>query len=336
MTREAPAFEYVILRELWQVPDKGAAYSLEVTKRQPLTKQNLLELGINESVLDHPSLVFTDVQGVKHKPIGFSINETVFGEFPAPTAAERGWITYMNIGEPLIEERRDIAQPPPDTISSRSYANRDRFTARQFEDSVEFAISNTISWSLEGTAQLTFGAKDTATLQKMTQTQHTVRQSYKESGTDIAYTAQGTATGQSEQFAQLMLGITGSVSGSLVTSWTSKSTVSGDIAAGTRVETLATQRRVLKQYSYEIPVTFGGHFAVNYRVPVNVLAPPQPYTPAAANVVARNIGDIQLVEGGKFRQKGQAEIVSALAVEHSVFEREALAYDEQQLYKKAN
>ncbi|GAA1912580.1 hypothetical protein [Streptantibioticus ferralitis] len=75
---------------------------------------------------------------------------------------------------------------------------------------------------------------------------------------------------------------------------------------------------------------------MNYAVPANVLAPPQVYTPRLANVVARNIGDIELVRGGKFRQKGSAEIASALAVEHTIFGRESLTYDQQQLYKKPN
>ncbi|MFG2285211.1 hypothetical protein ACGFOU_03950 [Streptomyces sp. NPDC048595] len=298
-----------------------------------MTTQNLAELGITESILDHPKLVYTDASGKKHKPLGVSINETVFGVFPG-TALERGWITYMNIGEPLIEERSSLAQPPPDTLSARVYVNRDTTAPRKFEDTVEFSISNTFSWSVQGTLQLTLGAKESASLQKMIQTQHTVRQSYKESGTDTAYTVQEQATGQAELSGELMLALTGSVSGSLTTSWTSRSTVSGDLVANSRVETRATQRRVAKNYSYEIPIAFAGHFAVNYPVKASTLTPPQDYIAEGVAVVARNIADIELVRDSKFRQRGAAESVSALAVEHTVFERELLTADEQQLHKK--
>jgi hypothetical protein len=330
------------------MPVKGVAYNLETTLRQPLTKQNLEELGIDKSILDHPSLVYTDAKGAKQKPIGFSINEAVFGVFPG-TAAERGWITYMTLGEPLIEERSNIKQPDPDTLSSRVYVNRGSST-RQFEDTVEFTVSNTISWSIEGTLQLTFGAQTTASLQKMIEAQHNTHQMTKdrgpqeagqdnEAGTDETYTDQGTATGEAQLSAQLMLGITASVSGSLTTSWTSTSTISGDIAANSRVRTIATQRRAVKQYSYEIPVTFAGFFAVNYDVPAPIQAtPPQDYTPPnnTANVVARNINVIDLVKGGYFRRKGTVETVSALAVEHTAFETEAITYVDQPNYKTAS
>jgi hypothetical protein len=330
------------------MPDKGLAYNLETTRRHPLTRHNLEELGINESILDHPRLVYTDAKGVRHKPIGVSINEAVFGDVPG-TAVDRGWITYMNLGEPMIEERGNIIQPPPDTLSSRVYVNRSSTPCR-FEDTVEFTVANTINWSIEGSLQLTFGARAAAEIQKMIETRYNLHQqstmhshpndtgSEEQQGKDETYTSQGTATGTAELSAQLMLGITASVSGSLTTSWTSQSTISGDIGPSSRVATIATQRRAVKQYSYQIPVTFAGFFAVHYPVPAPIqCVPPQEWgsPPYTTNVVARNIAsDITLVQNGTFRQKGRVEVVSTLAVEHTVFEKEALAYNEQPLYRK--
>lgn len=198
---------------------------------------------------------------------------------------------------------------------------------------------------------MTFGARAIASLQTQLQKSmqssisrtDIMRQSYRNSGKDThiqqgntsTYTATGTATGTGESFGQLMLGITASVSGSLTTSWGSKSTVSGDLAPNTRVETIATQRRVQKSYFYEIPVTFARLFAVHYKVPAEVLSPPQPSAcPRLDNVVARNIDDIKLVKDGKFRQKGMAETVSVLVAEHTVFNAEDLTYDDRRLYKK--
>jgi hypothetical protein len=147
------------------------------------------------------------------------------------------------------------------------------------------------------------------------------------------FTIQGTATGTAELHAQLMLGITASVSGQLSTSWTSTSQVSGDVKPNSRVQTIATQRRTRKQYIYEIPVTFSGFLAVRYDVPTNVLSPPQPASPGLNNVVARDINRIGLANNGNFRLKGWAEVVSALDVHHTVFESEALTYSPRALYK---
>lgn len=354
------------------MPDKSLAYNLETTRRQPLTRQNLEELGISKSILNHPSLAYGE-----HKPIGVSINEVTFGTCPGKTAAERGWITYMNIGEPMIEERSNIIQPAPDTLSSRAYVNRSG-TACKFEDTVEFTVSNTVNWSIEGSLQLTFGARAAAELQKMIEQKYDVhkkktahknntvhskkteRLSYEQAGTDVesgtaeesgmaeesgtdeTYTSQGTASGTAEMSAQLMMGITASVSGSLATSWTSHSTLSGDVAPSSRVTTIATQRRAAKEYSYQIPVTFAGFFAVYYDVPAPMQIPPQelsesePPQTNTAKVVARNIAFTNMLvpQDGKFLKKGRVETVSALAVEHTVFATEALPPDDQPLYKK--
>ncbi|MFH8805070.1 hypothetical protein ACH4F6_36895 [Streptomyces sp. NPDC017936] len=150
----------------------STAYNLEQAKRQPLTKKNLRELGIAQtwqSLLNHPKLVYVDDYGVKHKPVGFSVNKSSFGAFPG-TAHHLGWIAYMNLGEPLIEERSNLAQPPPDTFSSRAYVNRSQ-TEMTFSDSVDFTVSNGVTWSLSGDAKLTFGGSVSAQLQLQLQNQ---------------------------------------------------------------------------------------------------------------------------------------------------------------------
>lgn len=147
-------------------------FSLERSKRQPLTKRNLRELNIAqtwESILTHPALVYEDDYGVKHNPIGFSLNKSSFGDFPG-TAFALGWLAYLNLGEPLIEERGGISQPPPDSFSSRTYVNRGS-TPMTFTDSVDFTVSNQVNWSLGGTTQLTFGGSIGAQLQLQLQAQ---------------------------------------------------------------------------------------------------------------------------------------------------------------------
>ncbi|AZQ74948.1 hypothetical protein EKH77_30595 [Streptomyces luteoverticillatus] len=151
------------------------AYNLDRAKRQPLTKKNLRELNIEQTwqaILNHPNLVYVDDYGVLHKPVGFSVNKSSFGSFPG-SAFQLGWIAYINLGEPLIEERCDIGQPPPDTFSSRAYVNRNQASPMTFTDSVDFTVSNGITWSLQGTAQLTFGGSVSAQLQL--QLQNTLR-----------------------------------------------------------------------------------------------------------------------------------------------------------------
>ncbi|KPC64262.1 hypothetical protein [Streptomyces chattanoogensis] len=354
----------------------STAYNLEHAKRQPLTKKNLRELDIEQnwqSILDHPNLVYVDDYGVRHKPVGFSVNKSSFGAFPG-TASELGWLAYMNLGEPLIEERGNITQPPPDMFSSRTYANRSKDSKMTFTDSVDFTVSNAVTWSLQGQTQLTFGGSVSAQLQLQLQnqlkmdlqkqlqnevaskntntvtnknspnstgvdnanaTEASVRNAATNSVTDsVAFTTQGTATGTATLNAQLMLGITASVGGSLTTTWNSKSQISGDVPPDSRVQTMVTQRRTRKQYSYEIPVTFSGLIAVKYDVPVAVLSPPQSGDyPGLEQVVARDIGDIDLAGGG-FRMKGLAEVVSALEVDHTMFDGESLADSQRTLYKQ--
>ena len=225
-------------------------------------------------------------------PTGFSLNKRRYGAFPQEekTAHQRGWYTYMNMGIPLIEARSDIVQPPPDVISEQTYVNRTDPVSVTWTNTVEFSISNTINWSLEGQVQLTFGARSAAELQAQLQKslQHSVAQ--KTSHTDINHnhkddvgsetqdqneqtvtdtattTVTGTATGTGELSAQLMLGITASVSGSLTTSWTQTSSLSGTIES--RAVVRATQRRQVRRFDYEIPIVFGGYVALYYPEPV--------------------------------------------------------------------
>ncbi|MEU2434845.1 hypothetical protein ACFY9A_32845 [Streptomyces rubradiris] len=361
----------------------STAYILERAKRQPLTKKNLRELDIEQTwqvILNHPNLVYVDNNGVKHKPVGFSVNKSSFGTFSG-TAFERGWLAYMTLGEPLIEERGDIGQPPPDTFSSRSYVNRSQ-SEMTFTDSVDFTVSNGVTWSLHGDAKLTFGGSIGASLQLQLQNQlrldlqsqlqascqtgtanknantvtnknskdnigvdnaNTGETSASSSATNsstngmtnsVGFTTSGSATGNASLNASLALGIAATVGGSLNTSWASKSQISGKVPANSRVQTVVTQRRTRKQYTYEIPVTFSGLIAVQYAVPVAVLSPPQPGSyPGLAPVVARDIGDIDLAPGG-FRMKGLAEVVSALEVDHTMLDVESLTLRQQTLYKQ--
>lgn len=368
------------------------AYNLERAKRQPLTKRNLRELNIEQtwqSILDHPNLVYVDDYGVRHKPVGFSMNKSAFGSFPG-SAFQLGWLAYMNLGEPLIEERGNIGRPPPDTFSSRTYVNRSQTSPMTFTDSVEFTVSNEVTWSLQGEAQLTFGGSVGSEVQLQLQNQLQVslqsqfgtalqnqlqnemgnkatntvsnKNSKDSVGVDTdngtengvtnsttngvtnsasnsvtssgAFTTTGSATGSAELNAQLMLGITGSVGGSLTTSWASNSQISGEVPPGSRVETIVTQRRTRKQYTYEIPVTFSGLLAVKYDVPVAVLSPPQSGDyPGLEYVVARDLGDIDLAGGNGFRMQGLAEVVSALEVDHTMFDGESLTGSDRDLHK---
>ncbi|MEU9982145.1 hypothetical protein [Streptomyces sp. NPDC050856] len=361
----------------------STVYSLVDAKRQPLTKKNLRELHIEQtwqSILDHPNLVYVDASGVKHKPVGFSVNKSSFGSFSG-SAFERGWLAYMNLGEPLIEVRGDIGQPPPDTFSSRSYVNRSQ-SEMTFTDSVDFTVSNGVTWSLHGDAKLTFGGSVGASLQLQLQNQlrldlqsqlaascqtgtanknanavtnknskdsvgvdnaNTTETSASSSATNsssntmtnsVGFTTSGSATGNASLNAQLALGIAATVGGSLNTSWASKSQISGKVPANSRVQTIVTQRRTRRQYTYEIPVTFSGLVAVQYAVPVAVLSPPQPGTyPGRSQIVARDIGDIDLTPGG-FRMQGLAEVVSALDVHHTLLDVESLTVSQQTLYKQ--
>ncbi|MEV5508661.1 YncE family protein [Streptomyces orinoci] len=344
----------------------STAYLGERFIRHPLTKRNLKELSIADKA---DAILERDREKLKRKaerksadgtdryisPIGFSLNKERFSKFPPAEAAahERGWRAYMTVGVPLVEERGDIVQPPPDVISKQTYVNRTDPVPKTWSHTVEFSISNTISWSLQGQVQLTFGAKVSASLQQQLQKSMAMNQSEKATvknskdnqGADAesqsqmtsTSTATSSATGTGELSAQLMLGITASVSGSLTTSFKTSSTLSGDV--GSRVDVLATQRRQVRRFDYEYPVSFGGWVALYYPEPVEVkeIRPdgPQAQKPKYSRVIAWKLGETGTTaeafdltdEGRPFLQRGEAEVVSTLAGVHEVFELETLNFD---------
>ncbi|MFE1169507.1 YncE family protein [Nocardiopsis sp. NPDC058789] len=335
--------------------------------RHPMTGRNLRELDIAAKA---PVILERDREKLRRRaerrtsdgkdryvyPTGFSLNKGRFGDYPGreDTAHQREWRAYMTVGVPLVEERGDITQPPPDVVSKQTYVNRTDPTPTTWSHTVQFSISNTISWSLQGQVQLTFGAKATASLQQQLQKSMALNNSQKttlknskdnqgvdtesQSQTTSTTTATGTATGTGEVSAQLMLGITGSVSGSLTTGFTTSSTLSGEV--GSRVDVLATQRRQVRRFDYEFPITFGGWVALYYPEPVEVKevrpAGPQSTNPRYSNVLAWRINEtgketeaFDLTDDGRpFMQRGEAEVVSTLAGEHEVFELENLVFEE--------
>ncbi|WP_280276828.1 hypothetical protein [Nocardia wallacei] len=292
-------------------------------------------------------------------PVGFSLNKVRYGDFPddEATAHQREWYTYMNMGVPLIEERSDIQQPPPDVIYQNTFVNRTDPKPVTWTATVEFLIANEISWQLQGQVQLTFAAKTTASLQQQLQKSMaasesqttTMKNSRDNVGVDNASqtqttnttTATGTATGTGELSAQLMLGITSSIGGKLTTQFRSSLQLSGKI--DTRAVVRATQRRKISRFDYELPITFGGYIALYYDEPVEFgsltskdraarrkaqtrddsgrTEPEQYY-----QIIAHDIDVLELIEDGReyLSQKGEAEIVSTFAGEMEVFELESL------------
>ncbi|GAB3477948.1 YncE family protein [Nocardiopsis coralliicola] len=334
--------------------------------RHPLTGRNMKELDIAAKAA---GILERDREKLKRKaerkgpdgrdrtvfPTGFSLNKVRFGDYPADraTAHARGWRAYMTVGVPLVDERSDVAQPPPDVVSKQTYVNRTDPTPTTWSHTVEFSVSNTISWSLQGQVQLTFGAKSTASLQSQLQQSMAMMSSQKTTGknskdnqgVDVesqaqatsTTTATGTATGTGELSAELMLGITASVSGSVTTGFSTSSTLSGEV--GSRVDVLATQRRQVRRFDYEFPISFGGWVALYYPEPVEVKETrpngPQEAEPEYSAVLAWKLGEsggndsFDLTDEGRpFLQRGEAELVSTLAGEHQVFELEKLHFDE--------
>ncbi|MGW0734513.1 gluconolaconase [Streptomyces sp. NPDC002851] len=299
-------------------------------------------------------------------PVGFSINKVTYGTFPkGDSAHRRGWRTYMNMGVPLIEERSDIQQPPPDVIYQNSFVNRTDPRPVRWTASFEFTISNTISWELKGEIQLKFGAKAISSLQQQLQKSMAMKQHQKSTqlnskdrqGSDSesqmeatsTTTATSSATGTSELWSELMLGIAASVSGSLTTEFKGSFSVSGEVES--RAVVRATQRRKVSKFDYELPITFGGVVALYYDEPVefdsieNIPGEEDDDTRKRAQtqdqsgqtepekhykVVARAVDVLELIEGDKkyFTQQGEAEIVSVLAGDAEVFELEALTLND--------
>ncbi|MGW2651920.1 gluconolaconase [Streptomyces sp. NPDC001393] len=338
----------------------GRAYLGDVFMRHPLTTQNQEELEIASKVdfvLHRNSNALRRTPeggGDAITPVGFSLNEVRYGGFPQEedTAQQRGWRAYMNLGVPLIEEQSNIIQPPPDMLSKQTYVNATDPIEITATDTVEFSISNTISWSLQGQVQLTFGAKATASLQEQLQKSMALNQSQKttaknskdnigvdnESQTQATSTTTATtsATGTGELSAQLMLGVTASVSGSLTTSW--KHTSSLSLKVSSRVDVMATTRRQIRRFDYAFPVTFGGWVALYYPRPVPVQwTPPQSQKPQYSQVIAWPLGELadnsnnfdMADKDKRFMQKGVAEVVAVKVGEHRVFQPEEIDFASQ-------
>ncbi|MCX5196184.1 gluconolaconase [Streptomyces sp. NBC_00249] len=342
--------------------DVGTAYINDVFMRHPLTTRNQEELdiaaraaGILERNLLRNAFKRTPQAGGKQiDPVGFSLNQVRYGGFPQDeqNARERGWRAFMNVGVPVIEERSDIQQPPPDMISKQTYINGTDPIKITVTDTVEFSISNTVSWSLQGEVKLTFGAKSIASLQQQLQKSMEMKQYQKttllnskdnqgvntESQTEATSNTQATSsvTGTGELWGELALGITGSISGSLTTEWKHVSSVSFDVMS--RADVMATTRRQIRQFDYEFPVTFGGWVALYYPDPVEVKETAKQGTePKYSKVIAWKLGESALDgsrfdladEKKRFMQKGTAETVAVRAGEHRVFQPEVLDYQNQ-------
>lgn len=389
--------------------DQIKTYTVDPFKRRILTVKNMEELGITDELIQDflnkkvPDQILTSLTRdqvnekgtpirdsknnlIKLWPIGVSINDRKFGNFPDPNAAKRGWISFFEIGAPLFEERSNIIQPTADVISTRTYDNRSDVT-RQFSDTIEFTMGNTINWSLAGTGSATFGGRIAGELQgqisktietilteslsnslanymsnTFTQANHihnhrdnvgtqnvstvanqsavTATTNFTSTNSNrLSYTGTGTAIGRGELYAELGLSLTGSISGTVTTSWKSNSNVSGNIPGNSRVETLATQRRQIKQFTYEVPITFDGFIALNYGELVLPIqdgnGPPLANTNAStpSKIIPVNISRLGLVETSKqYRPKGIAETVSALDVNHTIFETKKITRDDREKF----
>lgn len=367
-------------------------YTVDPAKRRIITVKNMEELGITAELIQNflnkkvPDLkrVQVDKNGktvldnnkeIPLWPVGVSINDKKFGNFPDPNAAQRGWMGFFEIGAPLFEERSNIIQPVADIISTRTYENRSAET-RQFSDTIEFTVGNTINWALGSTGSTTFSGKIAGELQgqisktietilteslsnslakydsnTITNTKHihnhkdnqgtqTVSSAANQSASTattnftftnsnrLSFTGTGTAIGRGELAAELGLSLTGTISGTVTTSWKSSSNVSGNIPANSRVETSATQRRQVKQFTYEVPITFDGFIALNYGelvIPISSSNGPLPSSAPPAKVIPVSISFLELVEKDKlYRPKGIAETVSALDVNHTIFDNKEL------------
>lgn len=146
-----------------------------------------------------------------------------------------------------------------------------------------------------------------------------------------SYTGTGTAIGHGELYAEMGLSLTGTISGTLSISVSSSSTISGSITSNSRVETSATQRRQIKQFTYEVPITFDGYVALNYGelvLPFGDGNSPVPSSVTPAKEIPVHISYLEFIESGKlYRPKGIAEKVSTLDVNHTIFDDKPLFRD---------
>jgi hypothetical protein len=295
-------------------------------------------------------------------PVGFSVNKVRYGAFPPTerTAHEREWFTYMNMGVPLVEERSDIQQPPPDVVYQNTFVNRTDPRPVRWTATVEFAVSTQLNWQLQGDVQLRFGARSISSLAQQKQKRMEMKKSLKGTylnskdrlGGDFeslmeatsATSATGTATGTGELWGELLLGITGSIGGSLAFESRNSLQLSGEVES--RAVVRATQRRKVVKYDYELPITFGGYIAMYYDEPVELATifadntgarekaqarheGGQVETGKHSQIIAQEVDVLELTDGKEYvSQRGEAEIVATLAGDIEVFELESLTLND--------
>lgn len=312
----------------------------EKTTRQIITPTNVTELAITEEILKEPALSRRDQKGVSHQPIGLGINHSIIGEPQTGDAFSRGWVAYMNIGVPLVNESANIAPPIADTISYNSYVNLSSGVV-SFTDISEFNLENEINWNLSGEGRLTFEASATASAQAIDSLTESVTDTTKASpnntGEDVASGKQDAASlsfqAESNFVSSLQLALMGATGGALRTSARRSSTLSGEIPANSRIKVLTSQKRVKRFFNYSLPVTFSGTVALLFAEPVDIMIDePNPYptdidrTKRYQKLVPYDFSKLKW-KSKDFTLTGYAETFSSLEVEHTVYEREALTYD---------
>jgi len=245
-------------------------------------------------------------------------------------------------------------------IYQNTFVNRTDPRPVTWTATVEFLVSTQISWQLQGEVQLKFGTKTTSSLQQQMQKsmemqkylKTTLLNSKDNQGVNVesqmqttsTTTVTGTATGTEELSTELMLGITGSIGGSVTFQSRNSLQLSGQV--DTRAVVRATQRRKVVKYDYELPITFGGYIALHYNEPVEFASNEtddnerrkkvqtrdgsgQTEPDRYSQVIAQDVGVLNLTNGKSyFSQKGDAEIVSTLAGDIEVFELEALTLND--------
>lgn len=378
-------------------------YTVDAAKRRILTVKNMAELEITDELIlgflkdkkitdsmkyrvDEKGNYVRNSKGelISLWPSGVSINDKNFGNFTDSNAAQRGWMSFFEIGAPLFEERSNIIPPIADIISTRTYENRSN-EIRQFSDTIEFTVENIINWSLSSAGSSSFRGEVSSEVQgelsktletilteslanslakansnTITKTHHdhnhkddigtedissienqlaiTATTEFNSTNSNgVSLTGTGTATGSGDLYEELELSLIGKISGTITTSWLSKSNVSGNISANSRVETIATQRRQIKQFTYEIPITFEGYIALSYD---ELVSPPQdgegPLAPSnfrPAKVIPAKISVLNLLGTNKlYKPKGIAETVSALDVNHTIFDTKPIYRDGNQRF----
>ena len=378
-------------------------YTVDPAKRRILTVKNMGELEITDELIlgflkdkkitdsmkyrvDEKGSYVRNSKGelISLWPSGVSINDKKFGDFTDSNAAQRGWMSFFEIGAPLFEERSNIIPQIADIISTRTYENRSN-EIRQFSDTIEFTVENTVNWSLSSAGSSSFRGEVSSEVQgelsktletiltealanslaktnsnTITKTHHdhnhkddigtedissienqlaiTATTEFNSTNSNgVSLTGTGTATGSGDLYEELELSLIGKISGTVTTSWLSNSNVSGSISANSRVETIATQRRQVKQFTYEIPITFDGYIALSYD---ELVSPPQdgegPLAPSnfrPAKVIPAKISVLNLLGTNKlYKPKGIAETVSALDVNHTIFDTKPIYRDSNQKF----